>query len=48
MQNSSARPAGDIETTVRTYGNILYRLCLVMLGNESDAEDTVQETFKRR
>ncbi len=45
MQNSSARPAGDIETVVHTYGNILYRLCLVMLGNESDAEDAAQETF---
>jgi len=45
MQNSSVRPAGDMETLVHTYGNILYRLCLVMLRNESDAEDAVQETF---
>ena len=30
---------------VRTYGNTLYRLCFVMLGNESDAEDSVQESF---
>ena len=45
MQDSSVRPADDIETIVHTYGNTLYRLCLVMLGNESDAEDAVQETF---
>ena len=45
MLSSSARPAGDIETVVYTYGNILYRLCLVMLGDESDAEDAVQETL---
>ena len=45
MQNSSAWPADGIENIVRTYGNTLYRLCFVMLGNESDAEDAVQETF---
>ena len=45
MENSSARPAGDVENLVHTYGNTLYRLCLVMLSNESDAEDAVQETF---
>jgi len=45
MQNSSARPAGDIEEAVRSYGDALYRLCLIMLKNESDAEDAVQDTF---
>ena len=45
MQNSSAWPADGIENIVRTYGNTLYRLCFVMLGNESDAEDAVQESF---
>ena len=47
MRDSSARPADGIETLVRTHGNTLYRLCFVMLGNESDAEDAVQETFLR-
>lgn len=47
MKNSSARPADAIEAVIRTYGNTLYRLCFVMLGNESDAEDAVQETFIR-
>ena len=47
MQNSSARPTGDIERAVHTYGDALYRLCLVMLKNESDAQDAVQEAFIR-
>ena len=47
MNHSSARPADAIETVIRTYGNTLYRLCFVMLGNESDAEDAVQEAFIR-
>ena len=45
MENSSAWPADGIENIVRTYGNMLYRLCFVMLGNESDAEDAVQESL---
>ena len=47
MQNSSARPTGDIETAVCKYGDALYRLCLVMLKNESDAQDAVQEALLR-
>lgn len=45
MEVLAVQPANDIETVVHTYGNMLYRLCFVMLGNESDAEDAVQETF---
>lgn len=45
METTSARPADDIETVMNTYGNMLYRLCVVMLKNESDAEDAVQETM---
>ena len=45
MEKSSARPADGIETVIHTYGNTLYRLSFVMLGNESDAEDAVQEAF---
>ncbi len=44
MDRSSARPVDAIETIVHTYGNMLLRLSLVMLGNEADAEDAVQET----
>ena len=35
----------DIEHILSAYGNMLYRLCFVMLQNESDAEDAVQETL---
>ena len=45
MEKSSARPADGIESVIHTYGNTLYRLSFVMLGNESDAEDAVQEAF---
>lgn len=33
------------ENAVRTYGDSLFRLCSVMLGNREDALDAVQETF---
>ena len=44
MENSSVRPTDGIPRIVHTYGDMLFRLCLVMLGNEADAEDAVQET----
>lgn len=34
-----------IEQIIAQYGDPLFRLCYVMLKNESDAEDAVQETF---
>lgn len=37
----------SIEEILDTYGNRLYRLCFVMLGNAADAEDAVQETMIR-
>ena len=39
--------AEKVETAVDTYGNMLFRICLVMLGNERDAEDVVQDTIHR-
>lgn len=45
MKNSTTRPDCDIEALVNTYGDMLFRLCVVMLGSETDAEDAVQETF---
>lgn len=42
MQNLSAE---NIENLVHTYGDVLYRLCYVILKSESDAEDIVQETI---
>lgn len=45
MEKSLARPAGDVEAIVHTYGNMLFRLCLITLGSASDAEDVIQETM---
>ena len=45
MKQTSVRPADDIETILNRYGDMLYRLCILMLKNESDAEDVVQETI---
>ena len=36
-----------IEETIRKYSNMLYRICLVYLANEDQAEDALQETFIR-
>ncbi len=35
----------EVEFIVDEYGNMLYRLCLVRLANEADAEDAVQDTY---
>ena len=42
MRNTSEWPADDIETLISQYGDMLFRLCLIMLKNESDAEDAFQ------
>lgn len=51
MQKKSVRPADEeennIEQLVRSHGQMLYKICLVMLCNSYDAEDAVQETFLR-
>ncbi len=50
MQKKSVRPADkeeDIELLIHTHGQMLYKVCLVMLCNSYDAEDAVQETFLR-
>lgn len=33
------------EKVVTTYSPMLYRICVVMLGNEADAQDAVQDTI---
>ena len=45
MQASPALPASDAAAALDRYGDMLYRLCFVMLRNAADAEDAVQETF---
>lgn len=34
-----------IEEIVTKYSPMLYRICVVMLGNETDAQDAVQDTI---
>lgn len=36
---------GCAREAVEKYGDMLYRICLIILGNTADAEDAVQETF---
>ncbi len=43
MNPSHVRTAEDVEAAVLRYGNMLFRLCAIMLGNTADAEDAVQE-----
>ena len=45
MKETLARPADDLEQVMDTYGNMLFRLCIVMLGNSADAEDAMQEVM---
>ena len=35
----------DIESVVRQYSNMLYRVCFFILKNEQDVKDVLQETF---
>ena len=45
MKDSSVRPTDGIEKIIERYGDMLYRLCMLMLKNSYDAEDVVQETI---
>ena len=37
--------AENMSRIMESYGDMLYRICLIMLKNETDAEDAVQESF---
>ena len=45
MSRISANTPLGIEKAIEKYSDMLFRICLIMLGNENDAEDAVQETF---
>lgn len=36
-----------VEELVMEYSNMLFKICIVILGNEQDAQDAVQDTFCR-
>ena len=46
MKNTSVRPADRMEEIMKLYGNMLFRLCLITLGNATDAEDVLR--FRNR
>ncbi len=37
----------SVEALVKEYSNMLFRICMVMLCNEQDAQDVLQDTFCR-
>lgn len=46
MKKSSVRPTdGEIERVFVRYSDMLFRMCFTALGNNSDAEDAVSNTF---
>lgn len=47
MKHTTQKSPADMESLLEKYGDMLYRLCLIMLKHESDAEDAVQETVIR-
>lgn len=47
MKNKIIKIPPDAERAVSLYGNSIYRLCTVMLGNREDAQDAVQDCFLR-
>ena len=44
LQQSVQLTKTDVERIVDTYGNMLFRICIVILCNQHDAEDVVQGT----
>ena len=46
MKVQTERPGPEeTEAAVKTWGDMLFRLCFTMLGNQADAEDAVSETI---
>lgn len=46
VENLSFRPSDNaIENVVKTYSNMLFKLCFTILRNNEDAEDAVSDVF---
>ena len=47
MGMMDSQQASHVESLVQIYGDLLFRVCYVIVCNEADAQDAVQETFIR-
>ncbi|MHB1454884.1 MAG: RNA polymerase sigma factor [Saccharofermentanales bacterium] len=47
FQDDPAGSCDEVRRAVEDYSNMLFKICIVMLCNEYDAEEAVQETFLR-
>lgn len=47
MKDKTNQSKAPVEQILQRYGDMLYRLCVILLKNESDAQDAVQETIIR-
>ncbi len=47
MMDISQTAADDLSVKYDLYGNMLFKLCMVILCNREDAEDVVQDTFAK-
>ncbi len=45
MVDSSGRSTDEIRLAVEKYSDMMYRIAYIMLGNESDAQDAVQDSL---
>lgn len=45
MHNPPTRAADAIEMVLQNYGDLLFRICLILLKDKDDAEDAVQDTL---
>lgn len=45
MPHTPAQPANAVEHVLQKYGDLLFRICLIMLKDRDDAEDAVQDTL---
>jgi RNA polymerase sigma-70 factor (ECF subfamily) len=47
MKEARLSAADDLSSKYDLYGNMLFKLCMVILCNREDAEDVVQDTFAK-